>query len=62
MVLRSRLRTGLEGTSSYVHFYDAYNFGNHDYTDDEAVNAGHLDAKGAAKLTTRIDSIINTFP
>jgi uncharacterized protein (TIGR02171 family) len=52
----------LEGISPYVHFYDAYNFGNHDYGDEDAENPGHLSSKGAAKLTVRLDSLINTFP
>ncbi len=38
--------------------YDANNFGNHDYTDDEAFDTNHLNYRGAKKLTTRIDSLL----
>jgi uncharacterized protein (TIGR02171 family) len=53
---------GLEAISPYIHFYDAYDFGNHDYSADEAHDADHLSAKGAAKLTVRLDSLVNAFP
>jgi hypothetical protein len=52
----------LENGNPYYHFYDAYNNGNHDYTDADAINQNHLCPVGAAKLTTRIDSLIHTFP
>jgi len=52
----------MESISSYVHFYDANNFSDHDYTDADASNTGHLSFSGAAKLTSRLDSLINTFP
>jgi hypothetical protein len=48
----------LESTHSNFHFYDAYNDGNHDYSDSEAGNWNHLCYRGAAKLTGRIDSLI----
>jgi uncharacterized protein (TIGR02171 family) len=51
-----------EKISPYVHFYDAHDFNNHDYTDAEALDRGHLSSVGAAKLTGRLDSLINTFP
>jgi uncharacterized protein (TIGR02171 family) len=50
-----------EQAYQYYHFYDAYNNGNHDYADSEAFNASHLCSKGAAKLSHRLDSLINTF-
>ena len=51
----------MEKISPFVHFYDAQVFGNHDYSDAEAVNFGHLSSAGAVKLTRRLDSLINTF-
>jgi hypothetical protein len=48
----------LEAISPYVHFYDAYQDGNHDYTDSEALDWDHLNAIGAAKLTLRLDSLL----
>jgi hypothetical protein len=51
----------LEATHSNFHFYDAYNDGNHDYADSEAINWNHLCSKGAAKLTARLDSLIQTI-
>ncbi|HKP94618.1 MAG TPA: TIGR02171 family protein [Fibrobacteria bacterium] len=52
----------LEGVSPYVHFYDAHRFGDHDYNDGDAFDSGHLDSDGAAKLTIRLDSLVNGFP
>jgi hypothetical protein len=49
----------MQSLSPYVHVYDAYNAGNHDYTGDEAADWGHLNSKGAAKLTRRIDDLLN---
>jgi uncharacterized protein (TIGR02171 family) len=51
----------LETSHSNFHFYDAYNDGNHDYTDADADNWNHLCPVGAVKLTTRVDSLIHTF-
>jgi uncharacterized protein (TIGR02171 family) len=52
---------GLEAISPYVHFYDAHNFGDHDYGDEDARNWNHLSARGATKLSDRLDSLIRTF-
>ncbi len=52
----------MESISPYIHFYDANNFNDHDYSDSEASNSGHLSEVGAAKLTKRLDSLINLFP
>jgi uncharacterized protein (TIGR02171 family) len=49
----------MQSLSSYVHVYDAYNAGNHDYAGDEAADWGHLNSKGAVKLTKRIDDLLN---
>jgi uncharacterized protein (TIGR02171 family) len=51
----------LESTHSNFHFYDAYSGGNHDYSDAEAINFNHLCSRGAAKLTARVDSLIQTI-
>jgi formylglycine-generating enzyme required for sulfatase activity len=51
----------IESQNNYFHYYDANNFGNHDYTDEDAYDANHLSPKGAAKLTSRIDSLISTY-
>jgi hypothetical protein len=51
----------MEKQSDYFHFYDANRFGQHDFTDEDSQNHGHLSAKGAAKLTPRIDSLVQTF-
>jgi hypothetical protein len=50
----------LEGSHPNFHFYDAYNDGNHDYSDAEAINWNHLCPKGADKLTGRIDSLVHS--
>jgi uncharacterized protein (TIGR02171 family) len=51
----------LENSYSNFHFYDAYNGGNHDYADSEAQNWNHLCPTGAAKLTTRLDTLIHSI-
>lgn len=51
----------IESQNVYFHYYDANNFGNHDYTDEDAYDANHLSPKGAAKLTARIDSLISIY-
>jgi hypothetical protein len=53
----------LEDLNPYFHFYDAYAYGVNDYEHDDAYDELHLSAKGAAKLSVRVDSIIHTiFP
>jgi formylglycine-generating enzyme required for sulfatase activity len=42
----------------FVHFYDANDGGNHDYTDAEALDPNHLDYLGAQKLSKRLDSLL----
>jgi uncharacterized protein (TIGR02171 family) len=44
-----------------VHFYDANNYGNHDYTDDDAYDQIHLCEHGAQKLSLRLDSLMHTI-
>ncbi len=38
--------------------YDAYNFGQNDYTSADAYDDSHLNAQGAQKLTQRLDSLL----
>lgn len=40
---------------------DENKMGNHDYTDEDALNCDHLSDKGAEKFTTRLDSLIKTL-
>jgi hypothetical protein len=47
--------------NSNVHFYDANNYGNHDYTDDETRDNMHLCTLGAKKLSIRLDSLMHTI-
>jgi uncharacterized protein (TIGR02171 family) len=56
----ARLKS-MEGISRYIHFYDAQLSGDHDYGDADALDWGHLSSQGAAKLTDRLDSLINDF-
>ncbi len=51
----------LENGNPYFHFYDAYQNGNHDYNDSDAANWNHLCPVGAAKLSTRLDSLIQSI-
>lgn len=51
----------IEQANPHFHFYDANNFGNHDYTDAEALDANHLGYLGAQKLSHRIDSLLSLY-
>jgi formylglycine-generating enzyme required for sulfatase activity len=42
----------------FVHFYDANNYGNHDYNDSEALDCNHMNIKGGLKLAKRVDSLL----
>ena len=55
--MMSQLRN-LESQYPYFHVYDAYQDGNHDYTDADARDCNHLCSVGAAKLTGRLDTLI----
>ena len=48
----------LENNYPYFHVYDAYQDGNHDYTDGEAHDFNHLCPVGAKKLSQRLDTLI----
>jgi uncharacterized protein (TIGR02171 family) len=51
----------LESKYSNFHLMDENKMGYHDYTDDMAYNWDHLAYKGAAQLTTRLDSLLTTL-
>jgi uncharacterized protein (TIGR02171 family) len=51
----------LAAQNAYFHFYDANNYGVHDYTDDDAFENSHLCLTGANKLSARLDSIARTI-
>jgi len=51
----------LEAENPYFHFYDANAYGEHDYTDEDALDANHLRHAGAGKLGSRIDSLLTTY-
>ncbi|SHL36565.1 SUMF1/EgtB/PvdO family nonheme iron enzyme [Fibrobacter sp. UWEL] len=40
---------------------DEYKGGDHDYSDDMAVNRDHLNERGAAQLTARLDSLVAKY-
>jgi formylglycine-generating enzyme required for sulfatase activity len=48
----------LQSIYPYFHVYDAYQDGNHDYTDEDAFTDNQLCPHGAEKLGTRLDSVI----
>ena len=45
----------------FVHFYDANNFGNHDYADSEALDCNHMNFRGGMKLAKRVDSLLQIY-
>jgi formylglycine-generating enzyme required for sulfatase activity len=49
------------GSNPFVHFYDANDNGNHDYTNNEALDCNHLNINGARRFSARIDSVLQTF-
>lgn len=51
----------MEQAHSGFHFYDANNLGDHDYGDSEAFDTNHLNARGAAKIAARIDSVLQAI-
>lgn len=55
-MLLGKLKT-LESTYSNFKFYDANNYGHHDYTRADASDDSHLSTQGGRKLTARLDSI-----
>jgi hypothetical protein len=54
--------TALQDTfPPYVHFYDANQYGFHDYGDSEAVDFDHLCKAGARKFSARMDSVVHSI-
>jgi len=51
----------LSQANPFFHFYDANNYGNHDYADSEAEDANHLNYLGARKLSPRLDSLLKMY-
>jgi len=51
----------IETMNPYFHFYDANNYGNHDYSDADALDANHLGYAGAQKLSHRLDSLLSLY-
>ncbi len=51
----------LASENSYFHFYDAHANGQHDYQDSEALDCNHLGYTGAAKLSARVDSVLQVI-
>ena len=51
----------LAGRVSRFAVLDENRNGNHDYTDQMALNTDHLSAKGAEQLTARLDSLLKTL-
>jgi len=47
--------------NSYVHFWDANNYGNHDFTSDEALDCNHLNSKGGLRIAAKLDSLIRLW-
>jgi hypothetical protein len=45
----------------FVHFYDANNYGSHDYADSEALDCNHLNFKGGLKLAKRVDNLLQIY-
>jgi uncharacterized protein (TIGR02171 family) len=51
----------LETSNFFFHLYDANMDGNHDYGDSDAYNINHLCAQGAAKLSSRVNMVIDSI-
>lgn len=48
----------LASVNPYFHFYDAHQFGLHDYVNEDSYDADHLSWIGAEKLTARVDGLV----
>ena len=51
--------TDIEKANPFFHFYNANMNGNHDYSDDDALDMNHLCTEGAKRFTVRVDSLIH---
>jgi formylglycine-generating enzyme required for sulfatase activity len=47
--------------NSYVHFYNANNYGSHDFADSEALDCNHLNYLGAQRMAAKIDSVVRLY-
>ena len=51
----------LEKTYSNFTLFDENKMGDHDYTDNEAVDSDHLCGNAVPKITSRLDSVLKTL-
>ncbi|MGA2508480.1 MAG: SGNH/GDSL hydrolase family protein, partial [Chitinispirillaceae bacterium] len=51
----------LEASNDFFHYYDAYLDGNNDYVWDDFWNWSHLSAQGAAKISKRINTLMDSI-
>jgi hypothetical protein len=49
----------LENSNPYFHFYDAYNFGNHNYIESEFYDDFHLCGDGEKRISDSLNLIIH---
>jgi formylglycine-generating enzyme required for sulfatase activity len=47
--------------NSHVHFWDANNYGHHDFLDSEALDCSHLNYKGGMRIAAKLDSLIRLW-
>jgi hypothetical protein len=52
---------GIERSNTFFHFYDANMDGNHDYGPEEGGDEYHLNGQGAAKLSGRLNTLIDSI-
>ena len=51
----------LAQANPFFHLMDENKMGNHDYTDEDAVNRDHLSEKGARKFTGRFVELLKSI-
>jgi formylglycine-generating enzyme required for sulfatase activity len=51
----------LTQSNNFVHFYNANNYGAHDFADSEAYDCNHLNFRGALRMAGKIDSVIKVY-
>ena len=51
----------MEKEYSNFHLMDENKMGNHDYTEEMALDYDHLSALGAVQITSRLDSLLQTL-
>jgi hypothetical protein len=47
--------------NAYMHFYDANDYGRHDFVDSEALDCNHLNYTGALRMAAKIDSVVHQY-